>query len=307
MPRDGHLRLPEVRVLARLRDELRGRPRAWTEAEVLALPAHVVGTSVVVGEGESTLGATSGSVAEVVLVRGLFASIPGRAARVALLRRAVGLAPRVVLHVAVADPPGLASRLARIAVDGPRAVTERILGGASPLPSPGDRFEGERFVHLFPDEEPLLRELAEARLAITSRDGETFVLAELSSADAGTDAFATELARVGRLVAVAERARNAASPEAAVRTMRARGLAARERGALGRARLRRAIGWVDALHPRGPNCYRRTLLELALDRGAAGETLVFGLDVGRTGHVAFKGREELGFDVLFELPSDLSP
>jgi hypothetical protein len=42
-------------------------------------------------------------------------------------------------------------------------------------------------------------------------------------------------------------------------------------------------------------------MELALDRGAAEETLVFGLDVGTTGHVAFKDTEERHFDVLFEI------
>ncbi len=275
---------------------------------MLGLPAGAAGRTIRVGEGASTLDALAGSrVDEVVVVRGLFASIAGREARVALLRRAARLAPRVVLHVAVGDPPGLASRLARLAVDGPRAASERLLGNASPLPSPGDRFHGERFVHHFPDDEPLLRELADAELVIASRDGEALVLEERPSARDEADPFATELARVALLVAAAERARNAASPEAAVRAMRARGLAAPARGAIGRARLRRAIGWVDALHPRGANCYRRTLLELALDRGAASESLVFGLDVGRTGHVAFKGREELGFDVLFELPTDLSP
>jgi hypothetical protein len=49
------------------------------------------------------------------------------------------------------------------------------------------------------------------------------------------------------------------------------------------------------------NCYRRTLVELALDAGAAHETLVFGLDVGKTGHVAFKDREDVAFDVTFEV------
>lgn len=36
-----------------------------------------------------------------------------------------------------------------------------------------------------------------------------------------------------------------------------------------RARLRRAIAWLDARCPGGPNCYRRALLEIALDRDAA--------------------------------------
>jgi hypothetical protein len=54
----------------------------------------------------------------------------------------------------------------------------------------------------------------------------------------------------------------------------------------------------------GPNCFRRTLLELSLDAGAARERIVFGLDVGRTGHVTFKGREDRSFDVVYELGPD---
>ncbi len=80
----------------------------------------------------------------------------------------------------------------------------------------------------------------------------------------------------------------------------------RSRGRVGRSRLRRAIGWVDAAFPGGPNCFRRTLMEIALDAGAAGETLVFGLDVGKTGHVAFKNAEDHAFDVAFEIRADVS-
>src|SRR5258706_507164 len=83
------------------------------------------------------------------------------------------------------------------------------------------------------------------------------------------------------------RARMEDSPEKAVSAMRAIGRNAAARDEIGRARLKRAIGWIDAVMPRGGNCFRRTLIELALDAGAAEETLAFGLDVGRTGHVAF--------------------
>jgi hypothetical protein len=60
---------------------------------------------------------------------------------------------------------------------------------------------------------------------------------------------------------------------------------------------------VDVAAPGGPSCFRRVLLETALDAGAARETLIFGLDVGSTGHVAFAGREERSFDVSFEIPA----
>jgi len=62
------------------------------------------------------------------------------------------------------------------------------------------------------------------------------------------------------------------------------------------------VGWTDALLPGSPSCYRRVLLEVALDGGAARETVVFGLDVGSTGHVAFENREERLFDVSFTIP-----
>ena len=54
----------------------------------------------------------------------------------------------------------------------------------------------------------------------------------------------------------------------------------------------------------GASCYRRILLESALDAGAARETVVFGLDVGSTGHVAFEDREERAFDVSFAIPGE---
>ncbi len=41
--------------------------------------------------------------------------------------------------------------------------------------------------------------------------------------------------------------------------------------------LRRAIRLVDRVMPGGPNCYRRVLLEVALDAGAAREPINLGL------------------------------
>src|SRR5262249_44219563 len=58
--------------------------------------------------------------------------------------------------------------------------------------------------------------------------------------------------------------------------MRERGGQAPQRGPAARTRLRRAIGWVDARFPGGANCYRRALLEIALDGGAAGEPFHMG-------------------------------
>lgn len=44
----------------------------------------------------------------------------------------------------------------------------------------------------------------------------------------------------------------------------------------GRNRLQRVIRLVDRLFPTGSNCYRRALLETALDAGAAREPLMMG-------------------------------
>lgn len=115
------------------------------------------------------------------------------------------------------------------------------------------------------------------------------------------DSFGRELARVLGAVGAAERLRRNETPERAIAVMRARGQRMKKRGPVGRVRLRRAVGWVDAVFPGGPNCFRRVLVELGLDAGAAGEVIVFGLDVGRTGHVSFKGSEDRAFDVAFEI------
>ena len=59
------------------------------------------------------------------------------------------------------------------------------------------------------------------------------------------------------------------------------------RTAQARAALRRAIGIVDRLAPGGPNCVRRSLLEMSLDAGAASERLLAGFKSGggpKSGH-----------------------
>jgi hypothetical protein len=306
-----------------LREEVRAKPRDADASELRDLGIHVEGERATVlrdarrvRAGLQTLGDAlelGVRVPEVFLARGLYASVPGARARAVLLTMAASLATaRVVLSVRV---DAVSGRAARVVVDVPRAFVDAVahrLGRRSPLPSPGDRFEAGRYAHLFADEEPLLREIASAGLEVEAREGGELVLRVMPD-DATAPgppppgAFVRDVARALRLVPEAERARQATSPEHAVAEMRARGRTCPARGALARARLRRAIGWVDALHPRGANCYRRTLLELALDGGAAREALVFGLDVGRTGHVAFKGNEELGFDVVFEIPPTCPP
>ena len=230
----------------------------------------------------------------------VYASIPTREARIALLERARDQAKTaVVLHAHVEDD---GTHFGRLAVDAPRRLLRR--AGITRAPDPGDRWAGGRFEHRFFDEEAIRGEIAEAGLFVERVRGRQYVLAPGRSPEDPADPFAAELARVLSVVWGVEKRRLREPPATVVRSMRARGARREARGPIGRARLRRAIGWVDAFMPGGANCYRRTLLELALDRGAARETLVFGLRVGSTGHVAFKHREDRAFDVDYELGPD---
>jgi len=73
----------------------------------------------------------------------------------------------------------------------------------------------------------------------------------------------------------------------ALERFRHRGRLARFRTAAARADLQRVIRVLDRLVPSGPNCFRRVLLEVALDRSAATERVMLGLNSGlarRSGH-----------------------
>jgi hypothetical protein len=301
--------MTRVRVLGRLLAELRAAPGEHDARDALArlevsrsgdvaTVAPRVGSSG--GEDLSMLAERSASVVE--LARNVYARIPTREGRVTLLALARRAArERVVVHVVVTDDQ---THLGRLAFDAPRRVLRAI--GAR-VAEPGDRFDAQRYVHCFFDEESLLDELSGAGLEIERRDGFTFTLRPAERGP-GTpperaEPLAKELARVIRLVREVDARRASETPETVLAGMRARGRTAVQRGPIGRARLQRAIGWVDAFVPGGASCYRRVLLETALDAGAARETVVFGLDVGSTGHVAFEGREERTFDVAFAIPA----
>ena len=85
-----------------------------------------------------------------------------------------------------------------------------------------------------------------------------------------------EALRVIAGVSRVEAARVTLGPAPAATAARRFGLARASRSLDERARLRRAISWIDRLMPGGPNCYRRVLLEMALDSGAAHEPLMMG-------------------------------
>lgn len=286
--------------------ELRAAP---TEREVRSALARLrvrrEGDVVVVGEieGDALESLAAAPAARVRLARGAYASVPSSDGRVRLLELARDAARDAVeIHVVVSDD---LSHRGRLAFDVPRRALRAV--GAN-VAEPGDRFGPDRFAHCFFDEEALLVELDRAGLVIAERRGFDFTLRrreahERAASSERAAATTAEMARVIRMVREVDAARAAGSPEQTLRAMRARGATAEQRGPIGRARLRRAIGWVDACVPGGPNCYRRILLESALDAGAARETVVFGLDVGSTGHVAFEGREERTFDVAFAIPA----
>jgi hypothetical protein len=86
-----------------------------------------------------------------------------------------------------------------------------------------------------------------------------------------------ECVQVAMVCPAIERARQIESFAPLVLRLRQRGCLKRQRDASARSQLRRAIQLVDRVFPSGPNCYRRVLLEIALDSGAAREPVYFGL------------------------------
>jgi hypothetical protein len=87
-----------------------------------------------------------------------------------------------------------------------------------------------------------------------------------------------ELFRVIIALPAVESTRRTKGFEGAVSAMRARGTHRFQREWGQRVFLQRAIAWLDSHIPGGTNCYRRVLLELSLDAGAAGEPVVIGLN-----------------------------
>jgi hypothetical protein len=84
-----------------------------------------------------------------------------------------------------------------------------------------------------------------------------------------------------------EHGRRSGAPAALIGKIRLRGARSRQRSLADRETLRRVIAIVDRLLLDGGNCYRRALLEMALDAGAAREPLRFGLRAHggpRSGH-----------------------
>jgi hypothetical protein len=103
-----------------------------------------------------------------------------------------------------------------------------------------------------------------------------------------------EVARVLRAVPRVELARRIEGPAPLVSRLRAEGQRQPVRSEAQRCRLRETIRAIDARMPDGGNCYRRALLEIALDGDAASAPFFIGLVAeggARSGH-AWLGADE---------------
>src|SRR4051794_12779383 len=117
----------------------------------------------------------------------------------------------------------------------------------------------------------------------------------------------SEVPRVLRILPYVEWRRRRLGPRRLVDMFRAMGAQCEgDRNPQARARLRRAIRWVDALFVGSPNCYRRVLLEIALDPDAAREPVFVAVQARggpRSGH-AWLGPEKntgMEYDAEFVL------
>jgi len=79
-----------------------------------------------------------------------------------------------------------------------------------------------------------------------------------------------------RQALILERLRVGAGPRLAGQVARGLGERRSARSAAARHRLRHVIAIVDRWWAGGPNCYRRVLFEVGMDRGAAGEIVQLG-------------------------------
>jgi hypothetical protein len=122
-------------------------------------------------------------------------------------------------------------------------------------------------------------------------------------------AAAIEVLRVLAVAARVEAGRVSEGPVPLLARLRLEGAGCRRRDQVARARFDRAVRLVDRCFPGGPNCYRRVLLAVALDGGAAAQGICLALKAGGgpgTGHAYFADDAEReagtrGFDVVFEI------
>ncbi len=118
--------------------------------------------------------------------------------------------------------------------------------------------------------------------------------------------LALDALRVARLLRQVEEARWVEGPAKLVARLRERGMKRDARSPEARHRLVRVIAHLDRWIMREPNCYRRALVRIALDRAAASEPFVLGLDLQASrphGHAWVAGADAPAerFDVEFRL------
>jgi hypothetical protein len=115
-----------------------------------------------------------------------------------------------------------------------------------------------------------------------------------------------EVVRVLRVLRLVEDARQARGPQSILSALRDQAAQALPRDERGRRCLRRAILWVDGAMGDGGNCYRRSLLEMALDRNAAALPFAMGFSQAGdhlTGHAWLAGEAAPAepFDFVIQL------
>jgi hypothetical protein len=118
--------------------------------------------------------------------------------------------------------------------------------------------------------------------------------------------YLVEFARVLRKLPGVELARRTEGPAPLVSRLRAEGRRQALRSEPDRRRLRETIRAIDAWMPDGGNCYRRALLEIALDRDAAAQPLFMGLVAeggARSGHawLGSDGEQPRTYDAVVAL------
>ena len=109
--------------------------------------------------------------------------------------------------------------------------------------------------------------------------------------------LATDAVRVLAALPRVELARQSFGPGVALDRVRASRRARVRRDVPAREDLRRLIRLADGILPGPPNCFRRVLIEVALDDAAAHEKVVFGLRAGltdRSGHAWLEGAPPTG-------------
>lgn len=201
-----------------------------------------------------------------------------RVALLAELAASLGDTGSLSLDVPVAEG---APALGRLLLDVPRRLVKE-----GWLPPPGTRFYGGEARHVYFTLTELEDEAARAGLALTVEASGRLVLTR-SAKEVELPEPHASIAEVLLALGLAEALRRA-RPARAFRLARDIGRGGRNRSEGERRALHARIAGLDGLVPPGPNCLRRVLAETLLDPGAAGDTVVLSLDVGRTGHAHFR-------------------